>query len=388
MSDRAPRRGERARLALAGLGFLAWVAACAPGPPSEPPAAEVAAAVEAEVDAYLDDADSYGQVRAVLVYDGSDPVLERYSDATPEDYWDTHSVTKSVVSVLVGAAIEQGYLEGADQTLGELLPDHAEAMTREVAAITLEEVLTHTAGFEDCCWSGGSPTFEDSPDWVRALLTERSAAELDDPQFAYSEAGSHLAAAIVAEATGTPLLEFARTHVFDPLGIPSDPAFAAPFAVPDDPGLASFLDAYYDADFAWPVDPQGINSGSTSLKLRPQDLARIGQLYVNEGRWEGEQVVPASWVQESTRAHVQAFGTADAYGYLWWVTEVDGDPAYLAWGYGGQLLEVIPNRQLVVVIATEADLRDPLVDVKASTFGPAVAQEAVQSWIAPHFPAE
>ena len=127
---------------------------------SAPTATEdIAARIVADMDRYLPAFDRYEQVRAVLVFHDGEPVLERYlGGAGPEDYWDVRSVTKSVVSALIGIAVDQGYIDGVDQTLGDLLADYGDVMTPEVAAITLRQVLTHTAGFseswEDVHWSG------------------------------------------------------------------------------------------------------------------------------------------------------------------------------------------------------------------------------------------
>jgi len=151
-------------------------------------------------------------------------------------------------------------------------------------------------------------------------------------------------------------------------------------SVPDPADVAT----YNEAGFAWPVDPQGHHEGAGALKLRPQDLAALGLLYLDGGRWEGVQMVPESWIEEATSAHVEQTGLGFGYGYMWLTTEADGDPAYFARGYGGQLIEVVPDRDLVVVVATEFDFLDPLRDNKA------VSTEAlalmVDQAIAPHVP--
>ena len=146
------------------------------------------------------------------------------------------------------------------------------------------------------------------------------------------------------------------TSCSPPLGVDTDPA-AEPLAVP------SNIDVYEAAGFAWPVDPQGVHLGSTLLKLRPRDMAAFGGLHLHEGRWNGDQIVSEAWVREATSAQVPAQGAAPSYGYLWWVgDEADDAAAYLAWGFGGQLIEVVPGRKLVVVISGAVDLLDPAGD--------------------------
>ncbi len=285
-------------------------------------------------------------------------VVEAYYDATAEDYRSVFSVTKSVVSTLVGIAVDEGLL-ALGQTLAELLPAYAETMTPDVARTTLEQLLTMTGGFPD---TSSAPSIGEGaappPDWVAYDL--QSAIRPPGQGFAYSDFGVDLVAAILAEATGRSVLEYARDRMFTPLGVDTEPA-AEPLAVP------SNIEAYEAAGFAWPVDPQGIHIGSSFLKLRPRDMANFGSLYLHEGRWDGQQVVSQAWVREATTDQVPARGPAPSYGYLWWVgQEADDAAAYLAWGYGGQLIEIVPDRNLVVVIATAVDLRDPVETVSPS----------------------
>jgi CubicO group peptidase (beta-lactamase class C family) len=121
--------------------------------------------------------------------------------------------------------------------------------------------------------------------------------------------------------------------------------------------FAATRQAYRQADFVWPRDPQGYHIGDGFLKLTIQDMVTIGQIMLNGGKWEGQQVVPSAWVEEATSTHVDDTATSDSpaapgYGYLWWITTADGHPAFAAAGYGGQLIEVVPDLNLVVVVST------------------------------------
>jgi CubicO group peptidase (beta-lactamase class C family) len=114
--------------------------------------------------------------------------------------------------------------------------------------------------------------------------------------------------------------------------------------------------AYQRAAVAWPTDPQGYQLGFSGLKLPSRDLAKLGYVYLNGGRWDGAQVIPADYVRASTQAHSHpppAAG-ADGYGYQWWVTTEHGHPSFGAVGYGGQFVQVIPDLDLVVVITSDA----------------------------------
>jgi CubicO group peptidase (beta-lactamase class C family) len=221
-------------------------------------------------------------------------------------------------------------------------------MKPEVAEVTLAQVLTHTAGFVPDEAPDGQ-AFAAAADPVADIL----AAGSGKSAFAYSNAGAQLMSAILVEATGTSILAYARSRLFDPLGIDTRPAA--------EPQLkASEIGRYEAADFAWPVDKAGLHQAWAYLKLRPDDLVKIGALYLNQGRWDGKQVVPASWVKEATTRHVDASdGLTDGYGFQWWVGKVDETPTYMAWGYGGQLIQVVPEHRLVIAVATELRFDDP-----------------------------
>ncbi|CUR54119.1 hypothetical protein NOCA2120152 [metagenome] len=141
------------------------------------------------------------------------------------------------------------------------------------------------------------------------------------------------------------MLDYARTVLFDPLGVDTEPA-ARPLAVPAN------LPAYLTADFAWPVDRQGIEMGWGLLKLRPGDMVALGQMILDGGTWDGDQVVPRAWVEEATSAQVDVDDTT-SYGYLWWRIDVAGRDAVAALGYGGQTVVVVPDLDLVAVTVTE-----------------------------------
>jgi CubicO group peptidase (beta-lactamase class C family) len=295
----------------------------------------------------------YSSVRAVLVEAEGHTVFEHYYHSSLSTSRDVESVTESVMSILVGIALAEGRLGSVDQTLAELLPTYASSMKPGIAATSLRQVLTATAGFAGDTDSAGGD-FAVSDDWTRAILdgTARPAGEA----FGHSDGGAHLLSAILVQATGQSVLSYARAKLFDPLGIKTRPAVEQLPAGAD-------ISLYKKAAFAWPLDPQGRQLGWALLKLRPRDMAKIGMLYLNEGRWHGKQVVPAAWVRQSTVNQLGSVPTrsasGDGYGYLWWTGNADGDPEYLAYGFGGQMIEVIPRRHLVIVVSTELELDDP-----------------------------
>jgi CubicO group peptidase (beta-lactamase class C family) len=249
--------------------------------------------------------DSYPQVRSVLVVRHGYLVYERYwQGVDASDGHDVRSVTKSFVSALVGIALRDQHLQGLDQTVGELLADSMPAKADpRLCRVTVEQLLTMTSGLAGHDSSlGGDDRITDrmleSRDWVRQILGRRLVSKAG-ADFAYSSASSHLLSAIVADATGQSTLAYARAKLFGPLGIAADNVLEQ--AIRRWPPTSAQLEAYGQAPVAWPTDPQGYHLGFAGLRLPARDLAKFGYLYLNGGRWDGTQVVPADYVGASTR---------------------------------------------------------------------------------------
>jgi CubicO group peptidase (beta-lactamase class C family) len=292
---------------------------------------------------------TYPALRSVLVVRHGTLVVERYyHGATPASYFNVFSVTKSVTSALIGIALGDHKLDGLDQPVGRLLARHLPPRPDpRIRDATLEHVLTMTAGLPPDPAPETPPGWADASDWVRFVLSRHPATK-PGTRFAYSSEGSHLLSAIVADATGQTTLRYAQTKLFAPLGIASDPAFEPEFA----PENAA---AYERAGFAWPTDPRGYHLGYGFLKLTARDMAKLGYLYLKGGAWEGSQVVPAAYVRASTRRHTSTggtFGPDEGYGYQWWTMTEQGHPAFAAIGLGGQLIEVVPDLDLIVVMTS------------------------------------
>ena len=238
-----------------------------------------------------------------------------------------YSCTKSVISALIGIAIDKGYIEGVDQPLLDFFPERTAAnLDADKEAMTLEDVLTMSTGLE--CrdsylhrWRG-LQQMRQSDDWVQFML-DLPMTEEPGTRFEYCNGASFLLSAIIQETTGMNALAFANEHLFGPLGI---------------------------IDVEWSSSPQGITIGWSDLHLTPHDMAKIGYLYLNEGLWDGEQVVSVEWVRASTREHISAKTLQDGYGYQWWV---DDSGIYMALGYAGQLIVVVPDKDMVVVFVSD-----------------------------------
>ena len=352
----------RARTRIAGMcAVLACllVAGCSSSlslPEEEPPPAD---AIREDIESIFGTLYGEDAVRAVLVQQHGEPVFEQYRQATAEDTWDVRGVTRAVTSTLIGIAIDRGLIPGVDATLGQLLPDYAGVLTPETAAIQLRAVLTHTANFapmsEERDIRGSPADLYTQQDWVSAILADRATRGAGDGRFLFSDPGTHVLSAIVAEATGMSPFRFADEVLFDPLDIDTTPRWEESFRPGDDPTV--LLQEYQEAEVAWPADPQGVNLGYTHLRLRPTDLVRLGQLMLDEGVWDDEQVVSATWAVQATSPVVATLGYgAVSYGYQWWVDPQRG--MFYAQGEGGTALVVDPVRDAVAVIASEVTIDD------------------------------
>ena len=245
---------------------------------------------------------------------------------SPDSRHVIHSCTKSIVSALVGIAIHQGHLEGLEQPILDIFQDRRVArIDADKRAMTLEHVLMMASGLE--CrdsylyrWRG-LQEMRQSDDWVQFML-DLPMGEPPGARFEYCNGGSFLLSAAIQITTGLSALEFAQEHLFGPLGID---------------------------DVEWPANPQGISIGWGELRMRPHDMARIGYLYLNEGEWNGQQIVPTEWVRVSTQKHISAT-LQDGYGYQWWIADRG---AFMALGYAGQYIVVVPEQDLVVVFTSD-----------------------------------
>jgi CubicO group peptidase (beta-lactamase class C family) len=244
------------------------------------------------------------------------------------------SSTKSFMSALVGIAIARGELPGVGATLGELLP-HRQIADPKKAAITLENILTMTPGFEweedVSYWDprNDAVLVESTDDWV-AYLLDKPLVKDQGTTFKYNSTNTQLMSEMVSTATGRALNEYAEELLFGPIGI---------------------------ENYFWKDSPEGFKDVAGGLYLTPREFARFALLYEREGEWDGEQIIPAEWVASSAQPHVRDTSPEDpdfnvGYGYQWWVYNdgSDGGPVmYGSWGWGGQFALIVPELDLIGV---------------------------------------
>lgn len=240
------------------------------------------------------------------------------------------SVTKSVVSIAMGIAIDKGYIQSVEQSIWDFFPqDKTANMDIRKEAITIEDLLTQTSGLAVTDDLGIYALTADDPSWVQFILDSKMYRE-PGTYFQYLDANAHLASAVIQLATGMSVMDFTSQYLFEPLGI---------------------------TDALWASDPQGVSVGGTHLFMSASSMAKLGYLYLHEGEWDGQQIVSANWVAKSTNGTIPG-PFWDKYAYLWsngtfQGTDIQG---FSAVGYRGQAIWVVPELDLVVVTTGDANM--------------------------------
>jgi CubicO group peptidase (beta-lactamase class C family) len=250
------------------------------------------------------------------------------------------SITKSVVALLVGIAFDRGWLKDLDAPILSFLPEYADLRTPEKDQIKLRHLLSMTSGLD---WPERTVSINDPANIVRqaritpdpyGAVLERSVRAAPGTAWNYNGGDVWLLGLILKKVAGLPLDQFAKEALLEPLRI---------------------------KDWAWERFSNGDPYTSGGLQLRPRDLAKLGQLVLDDGVWQGQQIVSAGWIKEMTSRHNPDgmwFGFARGYGYLWWLGRSSIDRRNIDWagslGWGGQRLYAVPEFGLVVAVTAGA----------------------------------
>ena len=277
----------------------------------------------------IDVAESMPRMRSLLISRNGELNVERYFNGNaPRNIANIKSVSKSVLSALVGIAIEQGYIGGLEQPIGDYFAERlAAANDSPKTRITIEHLLTMQSGLETTS-NRNYGAWVLSSNWVDFAL--RQPLQLPPGQvMEYSTGNTHLLSAILTQATGMSTLEYAREVLAEPLGFKLAP---------------------------WPRDPQGIFFGGNDMEMTPRQMLDFGELHLNDGRANGAQIVPADWVAASLRPRATSTRENDRYyGYGWWIRDMAGLETPYAWGYGGQFIVLVPKLAMVVVTTSSSN---------------------------------
>lgn len=296
----------------------------------------------AELEAAI--AADYNNIAGMVVLKNGETVYESYfGGCAKESRFHVFSVTKSIVSILFGIALDKGYLDGINRKVLEFYPEYTvKRCEKTIQHITIRDLLTMTAPYK---YKANPYTkYFTSPDWAKFSLDLLGGKE-QIGMFRYAPMiGPDILTGILAKATGQSVLDFARENLFSPLGICVEQNIT--FHTKEE------LLAFYKATdvSAWAADPNGVNTGGWGLTLSAMDMAKIGALVLNGGVWNGKRIVSENWIQESTSEQSRWTERNLPYGYLWWVLEQEHGCAAI--GDGGNIIYISPDKNMVVAIAS------------------------------------
>ncbi|MDP1872644.1 serine hydrolase [Phenylobacterium sp.] len=322
------------RLALVLAGALA--VACSPTPAAERAQAQTAPAVETQgldaqqIATVVEQARALPNLHALIIArDGEVLAEHRLRGPGLDQPVNIKSASKTVLSALVGVAIDRGVLTGPDQKIAPLLagdlPSGGDPRLQEIEVghlLSMQAGLGRTSGQYYGAWVT-------SPNWVRHAL----ARPFDDEpggRMIYSTGTSHLMSAALSEAAGASTHSMARDWLAEPLGVSIPP---------------------------WLRDPQGVYFGGNDMMMSPRDLLRFGELYRLGGEIDGVRILPEAWITESWTPRTRSPWSGHDYGYGWFTKQAGGHDVRFAWGYGGQMLFVVPSLDLTVVMISDPSPR-------------------------------
>ncbi|MBB3945871.1 CubicO group peptidase (beta-lactamase class C family) [Rhizobium skierniewicense] len=296
---------------------------------SLPLASVVRAQTRDGVPKLLENADALDSLKTVIVsIDGREVASRGFKGASLNGSTNIKSASKSIVSALVGIAIDRKILEGVDQPIASVLrTDFPPSPDPRLEQVTIGNLLSMQSGLERM--SGPNyGRWVSSRNWVRMALGSGFAGEPGGGML-YSTGSTHLLSAILTKASGKSTLALARDW-FSPL---------------DGFSIGS-----------WERDPQGIYLGGNQMAMTARSLLAFGELYRRGGvTQDGEQIVSQNWIDQSWVRRTNSVFNGDGYGYCWFIKEMAGEMVYYAWGYGGQMLYIVPSKKLSVVMTSRDD---------------------------------
>lgn len=278
-----------------------------------------------ELKSAYEKAEDLSNIRSLLVQKDDILIGEKYFNANSTNKYDVRSVTKSVVSVLTGIALEKGYLTSLNQKLVEFFPN----LTGDIANIKIKQLLTMSAGFEAdefvnmqfyISWAySGNPL---------NYVLESNVEHTPGSEFHYYSAIPYIMGKIIEIVSEDDLYAFANKYLFTPME----------FEKPE-----------------WEILTNGGYNGGAGLQLTGKDMIKFGQMMLDGGTYKGKQIVNSDWINESTSFHYHTslpYQFEKAYGYYWWILTQNGVNVYYANGYGGNFIVCVPDKNLVVTASS------------------------------------
>lgn len=280
-------------------------------------------------------------VTSLLVQQNGELLSEEYFNGMrASEHANIKSASKSIISLLVGIAIDHGFLEGIEQPIGPFFEDYFEKHPDSVKqALTLKELLTMRTGLETTSFHNYG-RWVASDNWVWFAL-DQPMEEEPGGDMVYSTGTSHLLSVILTRATGMSTRDFAQQYLFGPMDISAG---------------------------GWDRDPQGYYMGGNNMSLRPADMMKIGQMVMNGGTYRGERIISEAWLEDSFTTYTRSNFNPYDYGFMWWKKPVGDFKVRFAWGFGGQYIFMIPELNAVVVLTGSLQNADQSRSYKEPVF--------------------
>ncbi len=275
--------------------------------------------------------DYTGISSVLLVHEGNLVLEEYFGEFNRDSLHSMRSASKTITSALVGIAIDQGFIKNVDEPLLAYFPEYEgkiENWDELKRNITLAHVLTMTSGIK-----GNEDAMYPTDDWIKFYF-DQPLATTPGEKFSYATSGIVALGSVITRASDLRIPAFTDRYLFGPLGI---------------------------TDYKWPITNsrgnQGLAMTGGGLNLRPRDMAKFGQLYLNNGVWNGERLITESWIRASTTKHATSNHHGEDFGYLWRMIDRSVEDHKVrsleAWGNGGQFIMVFPSLNLVAVFTGE-----------------------------------
>lgn len=267
-----------------------------------------------------------GTIQSLMIQKEGKLIYEDYRyGMKPDEPTNIKSASKSVLSILIGIAIDKGYLEGTDQSIGNFFDEYfSENPDSAKANITIGNLLTMQSGLE-------TTSFRNYGRWVLSSNWVDFALDMpfeDKPggEMLYSTGTSHLLSVILTKASGMSTRAFANRYLFEPMNIQVG---------------------------GWDRDPQGYYMGGNNLALSPEALLKIGTMVMSVGTYNGREIVSKEWILESVQVYTRSRYNPYNYGYMWWRKPVGDYQLFFAWGNGGQYILIFPELDTVVSVTSD-----------------------------------
>ena len=281
----------------------------------------------------------HSTIRGLATLSNDQIILETYyGRKTKESKFNVASITKSVMSLLIGIAIDKGYIQSVNERVMSYFPEYSFTdNNKQREQITIKHLLTMTTPFPFQNMREPLTRICRQPDWIEyGLKIMGNGGRIGT--FKYSTTGAHILSAILTKATKMSAREFANLYLFRPLSIDDIPNYQMTFDIEH---------VFGSKMKGWVSDPLGYNSGGWGLTLTLTEMTKIGQLCLADGAINGLQLISKEWLKESVMAVKNSYGS---YGYLWWIGDTDYE--YMATGSGGSIIYINEKENIVITIAS------------------------------------